>query len=94
MPLCSYVVLRNDPDLSMNFYLYKSQELLAERARLQSEVEALRASAAAEVNSSRAELEKLQSALAEQQATLAAKTEALAAGWLSGILLVINVRQG
>jgi len=50
------------------------QELLAERARLQAEVEALKASAAAEANSSKAELAGQRTALADKEVVLVAET--------------------
>lgn len=66
-------------------YVLRSQDLLAERARLQSEVEALRASTAAEASSSKQELTAQRAALEQQQAAFAARLEALSEGaWLGG----------
>jgi len=56
------------------------QELLAERARLQVEVEALRASTAAEVNSSKADLAAQRTALLDKEAVLGDRDKELAAG--------------
>jgi glucosamine 6-phosphate synthetase-like amidotransferase/phosphosugar isomerase protein len=56
------------------------QELLSERARLQSEVEALRAAAAAEASSSKQELATQRAALEQQQASLLARMEAVTEG--------------
>jgi hypothetical protein len=56
------------------------QELLSERARLQSEVDALRAATAAEASSSKQELATQRSALEQQQAAVSARIEAVTEG--------------
>jgi hypothetical protein len=56
------------------------QELLSERARLQSEVDALRAATAAEASSSKQELATQRAALEQQQAAVSARIEAVTEG--------------
>lgn len=56
------------------------QELLADRTKLQAEVEALRAAAAAEASSNKAELSATRTALEQQRLALEARAEAVSEG--------------
>jgi outer membrane murein-binding lipoprotein Lpp len=56
------------------------QELLSERARLQSEVDALRAATAAEASSSKQELATQRATLEQQHAAVSARIEAVTEG--------------
>lgn len=71
-----------DPDITTHSptHIITPQELLSERARLQQEVNSLKASTAAEASSSKAELTAQREKLEQQQASLAARAEAVSAG--------------